>query len=67
MKNNNIFVPLLSEYEIVQGINDIIIIIAGWDFLSFMRINLVIGLGSFLISHTLIMMSSPQNEMFLST
>ena len=29
MKNNNIFVPLLSEYEIVQGINDIIIIIAG--------------------------------------
>ena len=61
MKNNNIFVPLLSEYEIVQGINDIIIIIAGWDFLSFMRINLVIGLGSFLISHTLIMMSSPQN------
>lgn len=66
MKNNNIFVPLLSEYEIVQGINDIIII-AGWDFLSFMRINLVIGLGSFLISHTLIMMSSPQNEMFLST
>ena len=33
----------------------------------FMRINLVIGLGSFLISHTLIMMSSPQNEMFLST
>lgn len=67
MKNNNIFVPLLSEYEIVQGINDIIIIIGGWDFLSFMRINLVIGLGSFLISHTLIMMSSPQNEMFLST
>ena len=61
MKNSNIFVPLLSEYEIVQGINDIIIIIAGWDFLSFMRINLVIGLGSFLISHTLIMMSSPQN------